>query len=59
MSKLNEDEEESISTGGTPTVTPENGIKPAEKPAPVSEERELTLRSALQVVGGFMLLFNS
>ena len=59
MSKLNDDEELSISTGGTPTVSPENGIKVAEMPAPVPKERELTLRSASQVVGGFMLLFNS
>jgi hypothetical protein len=33
-------------------------LEVAEKPA-ISEPSELTLQSALQVLGGFMLLFNS
>ena len=60
MSKLNDDEAQSTSTAATPTVATENGIKRAETPTtPAAEERELTFHSALQVVGGFMLLFNS
>ena len=34
-------------------------LEAAEKPAAIESERELTIRSALQVLGGFMLLFNS
>lgn len=63
--KIEEDsmpyEERSNSSIITPPVwqSPESAELPTEKLAEQKDESELTIQSSLQVLGGFMLLFNS
>jgi hypothetical protein len=43
----------------TDPQSPTSADLPTEKPAEQQYESELTIQSSLQVLGGFMLLFNS
>ena len=55
------DEERTISSAMTVTdpQSPTSADLPTEKPAEQQYESEWTIQSSLQVLGGFMLLFNS
>jgi hypothetical protein len=56
-----QDEERTTSSAMTVTdpQSPTSADLPTEKPAEQQYESELTIQSSLQVLGGFMLLFNS